>query len=73
MEVVVEFAFVNQLRVIRVDGLNFYGNFKVCFGVDCLKDLSESSFIDLSDDLEVFADLLKHLRHSYSVINYLLK
>ena len=73
MEVVVEFAFVNQLRMIRVGGLNFDSDFEVGLGVDSLEDLSESSFIDLSNDLEVFADLLKHLRHSYSVINNLLE
>ncbi len=69
MEVIVEFAFVNQLRMVSSSGFNFDCNFQVGLGIDGLVDLSESSFVDLSDDLEVFSHLLKHLRHSHSVIN----
>ncbi len=69
VEVVVEFAFVNQLRVVSSGRFNFYCNFQVGLGVDGLVDLSESSLVDLPDDLEVFSHLLKHLRHSHSVIN----
>jgi hypothetical protein len=68
VEVVVEFAFVDELWVIRVCGFDFDGHFQVCFGVDGLVNLSKGSFIDLSDDLEVFTDLFKHLGHLDSVI-----
>jgi hypothetical protein len=68
VEVVVEFAFVNELWVIRVCGFDFDGHFQVCFGVNGLVNLSEGSFIDLSDDLEVFTNLFKHLGHLDSVI-----
>ncbi len=69
MEVVVEFTFVNKLGVIRVGRFNFDSDFKVSFGVDGLVNLSEGTFVDLSDDLEVLADLFEHLRHCHSVIN----
>jgi hypothetical protein len=68
VEVIVEFAFVDQLRMIGVDRLYFDGHFKIGFGVDSLEDLSKGSLINLSDDLEVFSHFLKHLRHSFSVI-----
>ena len=58
VEVVVEFAFVYQLGMFGIDGLYFYCNLEICLGVDCLVDFSEGSLIDLSDDFEVFADLL---------------
>lgn len=69
MEVVVEFAFINKLGVIRVGGFDFDGDFEVGFGVDSLVDFPEGSLIDFSDDFEVLAHFLKHLRHSHSVIN----
>jgi len=58
MEVVVEFAFVYQLRVFSVHRFNLHGNFKICLSVDGLVDFSEGSFINLPDDFEVLADFL---------------
>ena len=58
VEVVVELAFVNQLRMFGIDGFYFHGNFKIGLGVDCLVDLSKSSLINLPDDFEVLPDLL---------------
>jgi len=69
MEVVVEFAFVNQLWMVGVGGFDLDGNLEVGLCVDSLVNLPEGSFIDFSDDFEVFANLLKHLRHCDSVIN----
>lgn len=63
MKVVVEFALVNQLRVVRADGLDFDCHFEVGLGVDGLVDLAKSALVNLSDDFEVFSHLLKHLRH----------
>lgn len=63
MEVVVEFALVDELRVIGVDWLDFYGNFEVGLGIDGLVDFSKGALIDLANDFEVLADLLKHLWH----------
>lgn len=63
MEVVVEFALVDELRVFSVDGLHLDCHFEVSLGVDGLVDLSEGALIDLPDDLEVFAHFLQHLRH----------
>jgi hypothetical protein len=63
VEIVVKLAFIDQLRMIWVYRLDFDGDFKVCFGVDGLIYLPEGSLINFPDDLEVFSNLLKHLRH----------
>ena len=61
MEVVVELAFVNKLRMFSVNRLYFHSYFEICLGICCLVNLSEGSLIDFSDDSEVFADFLEHL------------
>jgi hypothetical protein len=68
VQVVVQFALVNQLGMVRVCRLDFHRHFQVCLGVNGLVNLSKGTFIDLPDDLEVFAYLLKHLGHWDSVI-----
>lgn len=73
MEVVVEFALVNELGVVGVDGFNFDGDFEVGLGVDGLEDFPEGSLVDLADDFEVLAYLFEHLWHGDNVmylINY---
>ena len=67
VEVVVEFAFVDELGVVGICGLDLNCDFEVGFGVDGLVDLSEGSLINFADDLEVLADFLKHLGHSLSL------
>lgn len=67
MQVIIKFALVNELGMVRVDGLDFDGDFEVGLGVDGLINLSESPFVNLSDDLEVLSHFLKHLRHSGSL------
>ena len=63
MQVVVQFALVNELRMLRIHRLYLHCNLQVSFGIYCLVDLSECSFVDLTDDLEVLPHLLQHLRH----------
>ena len=58
VEVVVKLAFVYQLGVFGIDGFYLDCNFKIGLGVDCLINLSEGPFINLSDDFEVLADFL---------------
>ncbi len=68
VQVVVEFALVNKLWVIGVCRLDFHSHFQVGLGVNGLVNLAKGALIDLSDDLEVLAYLLKHLGHWDSVI-----
>jgi hypothetical protein len=63
VKIVVKLALIDELGVFGVCGLNLNGDFEVGLGVDGLEDLSEGALINLADDLEVFADLLQHLRH----------
>ena len=56
--------------MICICGLELYRHFEICSGVDSLVDLSEGSFVDLSNDLEVFPNFLQHLRHSVSLKIY---
>ena len=58
MEVVIELTLVDKLGMLGVNRFDFDCNFKVSLSVDCLVDLSEGSFVDLLDDLEVFANFL---------------
>lgn len=68
MKVVVELALIDELWVIRIDWLNFDGNFKVGLGVDGLVDLSEGSLVNFADDFEVLPYLLQHLWHGKNVM-----
>lgn len=45
MEVVVEFALVQQLRVFGGCGFELDGHFEVGLGVDALEDLSECTLV----------------------------
>lgn len=65
MQVIVELAFIDELWMVGIDRLDFDGDFEVGFGVDGLVDLTEGSFIDLSDDLEVFSNFFQHLWHLF--------
>ena len=65
MQVVVQLALVDQLRVLSGDRLHLNGHVQVGLGVDGLVDLAESALVDLAYDLEILAHLLQHLRHSY--------
>jgi len=58
VKVVVEFAFIDQLGVLGVDGLNLNCHLKIGLGVDGLVDLSEGSLVDLADHFEVLPHLL---------------
>lgn len=58
MEVVVQLAFVDKLRMIGVGGLDFDSHFEIGFGVDGLVDLPESTLVDFADNFEVLAYLL---------------
>ena len=63
MKVIVELAFIDEIRVISVDRLKFDSNLKISPGVDSEVDLSKSSLINFPDNFEIFANFLKHLRH----------
>lgn len=69
MQVVVEFAFVDQLGVIWIYGLDFYSHFQVGFGIDRLVDLAECAFVNFFGDFEVFANFFNHLWHVASTKN----
>jgi hypothetical protein len=57
VEVVVEFALIKELRMFSVDGFKLDSNLKVGLGVDALVDLSEGSFSNFPDNLEIFPHL----------------
>lgn len=59
MQVVVELALVEQLRVLRGHALRLDRHLQVGLGVDCLEDLPEGALADLLDDLEVLAHFLQ--------------
>jgi hypothetical protein len=63
MEIVVELAFVNELRVLSIHGLHLYCDFEVGFCVYSLKDFPKSALVNFPDDFEVLPYLLKHLWH----------
>ena len=65
MEIVVKLAFVDKLRMVSIDGLNFDSHFKVGPCVDSLINLSEGPLINLPDDFEVLAHFLDHLGHLF--------
>lgn len=65
MQIIVEFAFVDKLWMIGIDWFDFNSDFKIGFGVDGLVDLSEGTFVNLSDYLEVFSNFLEHLWHLF--------
>lgn len=64
MQVVVQLAFVNQLRMIGSDGFQLHGHLQVRLDVDSLIDLAEGALVNLPDDLKVLAYSFKHLWHS---------
>lgn len=66
MQVVVEFALVDELGVVGVDWFDFNCHLQAGFGVDGLIDLPERTFVDLPNDLEVLSHALQHLRHRSS-------
>ena len=63
MEVVVEFALIDELRMICVDGFDFDGNFEVGARVDGLVYFAKCALINFFDDFKVLANFLKHLWH----------
>ena len=65
MQIIVEFALIDKLWMVRIDRLDFDGDFKVSFGVDGLVDFTKGTFVNLSDYLEVLADFFEHLWHLF--------
>jgi hypothetical protein len=61
MKVVVEFTFIDELRVIRVNGLDFNGNLKIGTSIDGLVDLTKSTLINFSYNFKISANLFQHL------------
>jgi len=61
--------------MIRVHRLNFDCHFKIGFCVNGLVNFSKSTLVNFTDDLEVFTNLLQHLRHGFSInlIDYIQK
>lgn len=64
MEVVVQLAFVNKLRMIGSDRFQLDSHLQVGLDVDSLVDLSEGPLVNLPNDLEVLAYSFQHLWHS---------
>ena len=48
MKIVVQFAFVDQLRMLCIFGLELDGNVEVGFCVDTLVDFAESSLVEFA-------------------------
>ena len=48
MEIVVQFALVEQLRMLCIFGLELDGNVEVGFCVDTLVDFAESSLVEFA-------------------------
>lgn len=63
MEIVIEFAFIDQLGMIGVHWFNFDCNFEISARVDGLVDLPKGSLVNLSYNFEIFADFFQHLWH----------
>ena len=61
MQVVVEFALVDELGMLGVNPFGLHRHLKVGLGVDRLEDLTEGALTDLLDDLEVLAHFLQLL------------
>ena len=59
MEVVVEFALVEELGMFSAGWLEFDCHLEVGFGVYALVDLPEGPLAHLLQDLEVFTHLLR--------------
>jgi hypothetical protein len=59
VQVVVELALVDQLRVLCRDAFGLDCHFQVGLGVDGLEDFSEGALADLLDDFEVLAHFLE--------------
>jgi hypothetical protein len=49
--------------MFSADGLEFDGYFEVGLHVETLVDLTKRPLVDFSDDVDVFSNFLKHLRH----------
>lgn len=58
MEIVIQFALIDQLWMIGVGGFDFDGNLEVCFSVNGLVDLSECTLVNFTDNFEVLTHLL---------------
>jgi hypothetical protein len=58
VQVVVELALVDELRVFGGDSFGLDCDLEVGLGVDGLEDLPEGALPDLLDDFEVLAHLL---------------
>lgn len=63
MQIVVEFALIDELWMIGVNRLDFYCNLKVSFGVDGLVNLPEGTLINFFDNFKVLSNFFQHLRH----------
>lgn len=63
MEVVVEFAFIEKLRVLSAYGFELDSDLEVGFDIDALIDFSKGSLVYFAQYLVVFAHFLWHLRH----------
>lgn len=59
MQVIVELAFVDQLRVLCRDPFRLDRHLEIGLGVDGLEDLAKGALADLLDDFEVLAYFLQ--------------
>ena len=64
MEVIVQLAFVEELRMFGVGRLKFDGHFKIGLGIDALIYLAECPFSNFTDQLEIFTYLLRQMGHN---------
>ena len=69
MQVVVQFALVDQLRARGIHRFEFYSHLQVGLCVYALVDFAESALVDFAQDFVVFTHLLHHLRHLNYLIN----
>ena len=63
MQVIVQFAFIKELRMLSVGGLEFDCHLEVGFSVDALVNLAKGAFTDLSDQFEILSYFLRQMGH----------
>jgi hypothetical protein len=63
MQIVVQLALIDKLRVIRTNRLKLNSYLQIGLNVDGLIDLTKGTLVNLSNNLKVLADPLQHLRH----------
>lgn len=60
MKVNIQFRLEDELRMLRLNRLNFDSNFRFILKINSLKYLAESALIDFLSDKKFVSNFLKH-------------